>query len=107
MVSDIQFSTWASKFDNSTDVAIQVEKHRMLTSKCMYTLLPMLPIIMHMMVVIGPRGLIKLCRRITCRQHITTLYVALSFSIIFVCVICPSKTAQQLVAAVIQVRTSL
>ena len=107
MVSDIQFFTWRSKFENSSDVAIRVQSGRMLTSQSVYTLLPMLPIIAHMMVAFGPRGLIYLCRRIPRRKLITALYVVVSFSIIFICVICPSKTAQDLVAAVVQVRTSL
>ena len=70
------------------------------TSIC--ALLSILAPISHTLCVFGHGGSMRLLREITFSQYIEYSYIIGSFSIIFVCLICPWKKVQTLVTAVFQ-----
>ena len=106
LASDVQISAWRSAFANSSNVDVLSHSTRMRSSTWICLIVNSLAVFCHALCVFGLDGMIRLWRRVTFLRHVEVFYISVSFSIIFVCFICPSKEAQTMVNNVFQVRSS-
>ena len=103
LFSEIQLSAWVSKFANSTDADVQMQFSRVQISSGICILVTILAPISHILCVHGLLGSIKLLRVLTLIGCIQIVCFSLSFSILFMSVLCPSTKAQTLVTSLFQV----
>ena len=106
LLSVVEFSAWKSKFNNSSDPAVEVQFNRIQTSTRICLLVNYSVPILLILGICGPRGLLYILRRMI-RPHILLIFsLGLNLFLTFVLIICPSKEAQTLVTTIFMVSFS-